>query len=127
MPQGLSTPAKMQYLITGLADTSLPADAKLRLKKRLRRLEKLRKKHGARFDSKKLVLGARLVLAYQATMNYNPLLQKQLTPQVPCTPRLLTQTIHFHALTCALDARTSCAHFKPQFWVCAKCFFLLFR
>jgi hypothetical protein len=54
MPKGLSTLEKMQYLKTRLADTSLPAVAKLRFKKRLRRLEKLWKKHGERFESKQL-------------------------------------------------------------------------
>jgi hypothetical protein len=38
----------VKYVKTLLADTDIPADVKLRLKKRLRRLKKRWNKHGAR-------------------------------------------------------------------------------
>ena len=62
----------MQYLKTRLADTSLSAEAKLRLKKRLRRLAKPWKKHGARFESKQLANLGCTYCASLATLNKLP-------------------------------------------------------
>ena len=51
---------EMKYVKTRLADTDLPADEKLRLKKRLRRLKIRWSKHGARCDCKRLILSMRV-------------------------------------------------------------------
>ena len=67
VPQGLSTPEKIQYLETRLADTILPADVKLRIKRRLRRLKKIWHNHGPRFDCKQLATLARTSCASLAT------------------------------------------------------------
>lgn len=111
--------SKGLYLKTRLADTSLPADAKLRLKKRLRRLGRLWKKQGARFESKQLANLGCTYCASLATLNKLPPFIAEETHTASALHTALAHPNHPLARfgLRATDARTSCAHFKVQHWV----------